>query len=142
METTLEPVLLGLVFVTIRMVLAVRVLFQSHRVWAVLAAMVLSMPVAPFIALDLDPWRIREAAMAGESVTLGDAARREVLIAAGVQRARAVAVSHSDTASAFQVLRHVQNLRPGLPVVVRTFADTDIDRLKAAGAAETKLVQG
>jgi CPA2 family monovalent cation:H+ antiporter-2 len=90
----------------------------------------------PFIALDVDPQRIREATAAGESVVFGDAARREVLIAAGLLRARALAVTYSDTASALRILSHVQELRPGLPVVVRTLDDSDIDRLKEAGAAE------
>ena len=90
----------------------------------------------PFIALDVDPQRIREATAAGESVVFGDAARREVLIAAGLLRAKALAVTYSDTASALRILGHVQELRPGLPVVVRTLDDADIDRLKEAGAAE------
>jgi CPA2 family monovalent cation:H+ antiporter-2 len=90
----------------------------------------------PFIALDVDPQRIKEAAAAGESVVFGDAARREVLIAAGLLRARALAVTYADTASALKILHHVQELRPGLPVVVRTLDDTDIDRLKEAGAIE------
>jgi len=90
----------------------------------------------PFIALDNDPQRIREAMAAGESVVFGDAARREVLIAAGLMRARALAITYSNTASALAILAHVQQARPGLPVVVRTLDDTDIDRLKAAGAAE------
>jgi K+:H+ antiporter len=89
-----------------------------------------------FIALDVDPQRIREAAAAGESVVFGDAGRREVLVAAGLLRARALAVTYADTGSALTILRHVQELRPGLPVVVRTLDDTDIDRLKEAGAAE------
>ena len=89
-----------------------------------------------FIALDLDPQRIREAAAAGESVVFGDAARREVLVAAGLMRARVLAITYADTASALRILSHVQELRPGLPVVVRTLDDTDIDRLKDAGAAE------
>ncbi|MEQ1773936.1 MAG: monovalent cation:proton antiporter-2 (CPA2) family protein [Burkholderiales bacterium] len=88
------------------------------------------------IALDIDPERIREAAAAGEHVVFGDAARREVLTAAGLMRARALVVTYSDTASALRILAHVQELRPGLPVVVRTHEDTDIDQLKAAGAAE------
>ena len=88
------------------------------------------------IALDIDPERIREAAAAGERVVFGDAARREVLIAAGLMRARALVVAYSDTASALRILALVQELRPGLPVVVRTQEDTDIDLLKAAGAAE------
>lgn len=90
----------------------------------------------PVIALDIDPERIREAAAAGEHVVFGDAARREVLTAAGLMRARALVVTYSDTASALRILAHVQELRPGLPVVVRTHEDTDIDKLKAAGAAE------
>jgi len=90
----------------------------------------------PFIALDLDPQRIREAVAAGESVVFGDAARREVLVAAGLLRAKALAITYSDTASALRILGHVQEVRPGLPVVVRTLDDSDIDRLKSAGAAE------
>ncbi len=90
----------------------------------------------PSIALDIDPQRIREAVAAGESVVFGDAARREVLVAAGLMRAKAVVVTYSNTASALKILAHVQELRPGLPVIVRTLDDSDIDRLKTAGAAE------
>jgi len=90
----------------------------------------------PFIALDLDPQRIHEAASAGESVVYGDAARREVLIAAGLMRAKVLVISYADTVSALKILRHVQELRPELSVVVRTRDDSDIDLLKAAGATE------
>ena len=90
----------------------------------------------PFIALDLDPQRIQEARAAGETVVYGDAAKREVLIAAGLMRAKVLVVSYSDTVSALRILSHVRALRPELPVVVRTLDDTDIDRLKEAGAAE------
>ena len=57
-----------------------------------------------------------EAAAAGESVVFGDAARREVLIAAGLMRAAAVVVSYADTASALRILHLVNELRPGVPV--------------------------
>ncbi|MDP1934523.1 MAG: monovalent cation:proton antiporter-2 (CPA2) family protein [Nitrosomonas sp.] len=90
----------------------------------------------PFIALDLDPQRIHEAASAGESVVYGDAARREVLIAAGLMRAKVLVISYADTVSALKILRHVQELRPELSVVVRTRDDSDIDLLKEAGATE------
>jgi CPA2 family monovalent cation:H+ antiporter-2 len=89
-----------------------------------------------FIALDVDPQRIHEAVAAGESVVFGDAARREVLVAAGLLRAKALAITYSDTASALKILGLVQEMRPGLAVVVRTLDDTDIEELKAAGAAE------
>jgi CPA2 family monovalent cation:H+ antiporter-2 len=90
----------------------------------------------PFIALDLDPIRIHDAAAAGESVVYGDAARYEVLIAAGLMRAKLIVISYTDTTSTLRVLRQVQAIRPELPVVVRTLDDSDIDLLKEAGAAE------
>ena len=90
----------------------------------------------PFIALDNDPQRIREATAAGERVVFGDAARREVLLAAGLARARVVIVTYADTASALHILAHVQETRPGLPVVVRTIDDSDVEKLRNAGATE------
>ena len=42
----------------------------------------------PFFALDLDPEKVREAGAAGESVVYGDAAKREVLMAAGARLVR------------------------------------------------------
>ncbi len=89
-----------------------------------------------FVALDSDPERIRAVAASGVSVVYGDASRREVLVAAGLSRAQAVVVTYSDVHSSMAILRHVRELRPELPVVVRTIDDTHIDALKAAGAAE------
>lgn len=89
-----------------------------------------------FIALDADPERIRAVAASGVSVVYGDASRREVLVAAGLSRAQAVVVTYSDLHSSMAILRHVRELRPDLPVVVRTIDDTHIDALKAAGATE------
>jgi CPA2 family monovalent cation:H+ antiporter-2 len=89
-----------------------------------------------FIALDADPERIRAVAASGVNVVYGDASRREVLVAAGLSRAQAVVVTYSDLHSSMAILRHVRELRPELPVVVRTIDDTHIDALKEAGAAE------
>jgi CPA2 family monovalent cation:H+ antiporter-2 len=98
----------------------------------------------PVIALDSDPERVREAAAAGDSVVYGDASRREVLVAAAISRATAVVVSFADTPKALTILAHVRELRPELPVVVRTFDDTDVGRLKEAGAAEivAEVIEG
>jgi len=98
----------------------------------------------PVIALDSDPERVREAAAAGESVVYGDASRREVLIAAALSRASAVVVSFADTPKALAILAHVHEVRPELPVVVRTLDDSDVAQLKAAGAAEVvaEVVEG
>ncbi|MDZ7585980.1 MAG: cation:proton antiporter, partial [Thiobacillus sp.] len=89
-----------------------------------------------FVALDADPERIRAVVASGVNVVYGDASRREVLVAAGLSRAQAVVVTYSDLRSSMAILRHVRELRPELPVVVRTIDDTHVDALKAAGAAE------
>jgi CPA2 family monovalent cation:H+ antiporter-2 len=89
-----------------------------------------------FIALDLDSRRVREAAAAKKSVVYGDAAKREVLMAAGLMRAKVLVVSYKDKHSALAILRHVKELRPDLPVVVRANDDTNVEILKNAGAAE------
>lgn len=89
-----------------------------------------------YLALDLDPDRVREAAAAGESVVFGDVSRKEALVAAGLMRASVVIVTISDTALSERLLHHVQALRPELPVVVRTADERDMGRLSRAGAAE------
>jgi CPA2 family monovalent cation:H+ antiporter-2 len=90
----------------------------------------------PYMALDLDPDRVRMAAAAGQSVVFGDAARLQSLMAAGLARAAAVVISYPDTASALKILNHVQSHAPKVPVVVRTVDDTDLDKLRSAGATE------
>jgi CPA2 family monovalent cation:H+ antiporter-2 len=89
-----------------------------------------------YMALDLDPERVREAAAAGETVVFGDAARRDALVAAGVTRASVLIITFADTRAAERILHLVQELKPDLPVVVRTYDDSDMDRLRLAGAAE------
>jgi CPA2 family monovalent cation:H+ antiporter-2 len=90
----------------------------------------------PFIALDHDPRRVRAAAQAGDNVVFGNSTRAEVLMAAGVQRARAVVVSFAHTPSALKIIASVQRLRPDAPVIVRTVDDNDLDKLREAGASE------
>ena len=87
-------------------------------------------------ALDLDPDRVREAQAAGANVSYGDAARRESLVAAGIHRAAALVVTYANTPSALKVLHHAHELAPALPVIVRSHDDSDLDKLRGAGAAE------
>src|SRR5205085_4289172 len=58
----------------------------------------------PYIALDLDPDRVRQAQAAGEEVVFGDAARLQALIAAGLARASAVVVTYLDVPGAMRVI--------------------------------------
>jgi CPA2 family monovalent cation:H+ antiporter-2 len=90
----------------------------------------------PYIALDLDPDRVRHAGAAGDPVVFGDAVRLQALMAAGLARASAVVVTYLDTASALKVLANVRAHAPTVPVIVRTVDDHDLEKLQAAGATE------
>jgi CPA2 family monovalent cation:H+ antiporter-2 len=79
---------------------------------------------------------VHEAQAAGANVSYGDAVRRESLVAAGIHRAAAVVVTYASTPSALKTLHNVHELAPTLPVIVRSYDDNDIDKLRAAGAAE------
>ena len=90
----------------------------------------------PFIALDIDPTRVHDAAAAGQHVMYGDAGRRIVLEAAGGARAKALIVSYSDMRASMKVLHVAQEGYPNLPVIVRTYDDADIETFRDAGATE------
>jgi len=89
-----------------------------------------------YVALDLDPERVREAALAGDTVVYADCSRREALVAAGISRAAAVAITFADSAVAVRVLANIHALNPSLPVIVRARDEADVARLTAAGASE------
>lgn len=90
----------------------------------------------PYMALDLDPDRVRQAAAAGDSVVFGDAARLQALIAAGLGRASAVVITYNDVPSAMKVLASARSHAPQVPVIVRTQDDRDLEKLQQAGATE------
>jgi monovalent cation:H+ antiporter-2, CPA2 family len=90
----------------------------------------------PYIALDLDPDRVRQAAAAGDSVVFGDAARLQALMAAGLARASAVVITYLETPGALKVLTHIRSHAPHVPVIVRTQDDHDLELLQDAGATE------
>ncbi len=89
-----------------------------------------------YIALDIDPARIRAARQAGEPVLYGDSADPEMLASAGIGHANAVVVSFSNPAVALGIVRTVRSLRTSVPVLVRTADDARLQELKDAGATE------
>ena len=90
----------------------------------------------PYLALDLDPDRVRQAAAAGDKGVYGDATRLQALAAAGLARASAVAITYLELPAALKVLANTRAHAPQVPVVVRTQDDQHLDRLRAAGATE------
>ena len=90
----------------------------------------------PYMALDLDPDRVRQAAAAGDSVVFGDAARLQALMAAGLARASAVVITYLEVPGAMKVLANIRSHAPQVPVIVRTQDDHDLHALQKAGATE------
>jgi CPA2 family monovalent cation:H+ antiporter-2 len=97
-------------------------------------ARLLEQEAIPYMALDLDPDRVRQAAAAGQNVVFGDATRLQSLTAAGLARASAVVVTWPQLNAARKILALVQAHAPQVPVVVRTIDETGMDELQTAGA--------
>ena len=89
-----------------------------------------------YLALDLDPARIRLARQAGDAVLYGDSADEELLRQAGLDTASAVIVTFANPAVSVGIVRSVRRLRADVPVLVRTQDDVGIAELTQAGATE------
>ena len=89
-----------------------------------------------FVALDLDPVRVKHAREAGDPAYYGDGTNPAVLKAAGVEHARALVISYFRIPVILKILEHVKKMRPDLPVLVRTRDDAELDKLMQAGATE------
>jgi CPA2 family monovalent cation:H+ antiporter-2 len=89
-----------------------------------------------YIALDLDPARIRAARQAGDPVLYGDSSDEELLAKAGLANASAVVISFSDPATSLGILRSLRRVRPDVPVLVRTADDARLRELQDAGATD------
>jgi CPA2 family monovalent cation:H+ antiporter-2 len=90
----------------------------------------------PYMALDLDPDRVHQAASAGHSVVFGDAGRLQALMAAGLARASAVVITYLGEGAALKVLGNTRSHAPQVPVIVRTQDDLALEKLRDAGATE------
>lgn len=89
-----------------------------------------------YLAIDLDPKRVRAARAAGDPVLYGDAADEGVLESAGLNRALAVVVTYSDAIRSLATVRAARRLHTDLPILVRAIDDSNLDALLEAGATE------
>jgi len=89
-----------------------------------------------YIALEVDPYRIRSGRQAGDPVIYGDATQVKVLENVGVARASCVVVTFASPETALRILRSVRELRSDVPILVRTQDDTKLEELQLAGATE------
>jgi len=90
----------------------------------------------PYIALDTDPVRVREAAVGETCVHYGDSRRGELLLAVGLARARLLVIAVDQADIALLILKEARLLNSTVPILVRTRDDSQLAELKAAGASE------
>ncbi len=90
----------------------------------------------PFIGLDMDAVRLKEARAASEPVYYGDSSDETVLKAAGIDKAKLLIIAYDDDSRSIKVLHLIRRLNRSIPVLVRTADDRHLEQLKIAGATE------
>ncbi len=89
-----------------------------------------------WLAMDLDPTLLEKSSTAGEQVFAGDASNPEVLLAAGISKAKMVVLSFDNEPVNLQIVKSLREMRLDLPIFVRTKNDSSLQAFEAAGATE------
>lgn len=89
-----------------------------------------------YVALDMDPQRVRTARQAGDPVIFGDGTQTEILEALGLEHCTVLVLSFADADTSLRITKAVREVRPDVPILVRTQDDTKLDDLQRAGATE------
>jgi len=87
-----------------------------------------------YIALELDPKIIKEAWEAGDKIYYGDATHAEILIAAGLYRARLVVITTANMETNEKIIQTARKKKQDIQILVRTRSDHHMDKLTALGA--------
>ncbi|MEW5837333.1 MAG: monovalent cation:proton antiporter-2 (CPA2) family protein [Pseudomonadota bacterium] len=90
----------------------------------------------PYLALEVDPDIIAKAQSAGYNVHFANATHMDMLHAAGIDKARAMVITHHDTDASIRTLHVVRLHYPDLPVFVRAYSVNRVDDIIEAGATE------
>jgi CPA2 family monovalent cation:H+ antiporter-2 len=90
----------------------------------------------PYVLVEADDRRVRQARVAGVPVIYGDASQTVVLEAAGVSRARAMLVTAPAFLDVRNIVRAARRVRPDLPIVARADSAEAIQGLYALGVQE------
>jgi CPA2 family monovalent cation:H+ antiporter-2 len=87
-----------------------------------------------FVAIDIDPLRVKESLEAGEKVLFGSSSK--LLEAARVEQAKLVVVAFGDDKHSIEVIQKVRSLNQTVQILVRTKNDEQLVDIKNAGADE------
>jgi len=94
----------------------------------------------PFVVIERDHLMLASAQEAGVPTLVGDASLPELLTAAGIDRARLIAVATPDGFQARRIVEVARGLNPAIEIVVRTHRDAEIAALEALGVR--RIVMG
>lgn len=89
-----------------------------------------------YVGLDTNPSVIKEAWEAGEPVYIGDSTHKDMLKAAGLNRAKALVVTFDVAHTATRIIEAVRRSNGDIPIIVRTRHDKHLEQLEQAGASE------
>jgi CPA2 family monovalent cation:H+ antiporter-2 len=90
----------------------------------------------PYSVIELNPAIVRDLRARGIEALYGDAGSRAELEAAGIERARTVAVTTPDLMATQAVIREARVLNPEIHAIVRAPGTGDVRGLSAEGADE------
>jgi CPA2 family monovalent cation:H+ antiporter-2 len=90
----------------------------------------------PYVALDLDVQRVMSARARGFPVYFGDAARLDVLKAAGIERAALAVIAIDNPAKAERMAEALRSAMPMLAIVARAWDGGHARRLTEIGVTE------
>jgi monovalent cation:H+ antiporter-2, CPA2 family len=100
-----------------------------------LVAVVLEAAKTPYIALESDLTRFREAQRSGHHVVFADASRTRILQRAGLERARLLVVTFDERRAVQRLVRSARHHNPDLVSIVSAADDRELSSMTEAGAA-------
>jgi CPA2 family monovalent cation:H+ antiporter-2 len=89
-----------------------------------------------YTVIDINPAIVRELQARGIRAYYGDAGSDALLLRAGVDRARTIAVTVADMVAARAAIRHARNLNPVIDVITRARIEAEVELLRGVGADE------
>ncbi len=89
-----------------------------------------------YFALDMDADLVQAAKLAGEPIAYGDAKRKELLLAAGLLRAKTVVITTNQITDTERIISIIQDIAPNTPVIVRSKHSEQVPVYKQLGADE------
>lgn len=99
-------------------------------------ARVLTETHIPFVVVELQPDLIQEAKDLKYNVIYGDAAKRDILIQAGMEKARVLVIAISDPFATKHILNLARSINKDIDIIVRTRRESEIDDYYRFGASQ------